>query len=358
MEVPSEPASFERQSESKYCTLFMQPDTANTAGPLPSTETIVVMPEQGIIALVSRIGEAQQRLWASRLSALLPGERVVLFDDLCESERGAAEIAVVANPDPAVLAQLPNLVWVHSLWAGVERMVAELPGFRPPVVRLIDPELARTMAEAVLAWTLYLFRDMPAYAQQQRERRWHQLEYRRPEQVTVGILGLGALGSAAALRLIDAGFNVIGWSRSPRTVPGADCRHGAGALGQVLAASQFLVILTPLTSETRGLMNAARLAELPEGAKLINFARGPIVDTANLIEALDSGHLAHAVLDVFDEEPLPVDSVLWNHPGVTVLPHIAAPTDPETAAQIVAGNIRCWRRTGELPPAVDLGRGY
>lgn len=311
------------------------------------------------ITLVTRLSEAEEMAWCERLRTVLPGETVMRLCDLSPEARARAEIAIVANPDPADLAALPQLRWVHSLWAGVERLVAELPdGFRPPLVRLVDPELARTMAEAVLAWTYYLFRDMPAYARQQRAHDWHQHVYRRPETVTVGILGLGALGAAAAGRLLGAGFRVAGWSRSPKALPGVACLSGDSGLRDLLAQSDILVCLLPLTAETRGLLNAERLALLPRGAQLINFGRGPIVDTGALLGALGSGALGHAVLDVFEREPLDQASPLWDHPGVTVLPHVSAPTDPESAALIVAGNIRRWRETGTLPATVDFVRGY
>ncbi len=135
------------------------------------------------------------------------------------AEREAARIAIVANPDPAEVALLPNLAWIHSLWAGVERLVRDLGANGVPIVRLVDPELARTMAEAVLAWTYYLQRDMPAYRRQQEAGTWRPLAYRPPGATMVGILGLGTLGGAAAERLVGAGFKVAAWSRSPKVVP-------------------------------------------------------------------------------------------------------------------------------------------
>ena len=309
------------------------------------------------IALVGCKSPAQEAEYLQILSAAMPEERLVPFRAMAAAEREAARIAVVANPDPAEVAALPGLVWVQSLWAGVEKLVGAFD--RPlPIVRLVDREMARTMAEAVLAWTYYLQRDMPAYARQQRERVWRPHAYRKPADTTVGLLGLGALGTEAAGRLTGAGFHVVGWSRTPKRIPGIDTAHGSDGLTAMLGRCDILVCLVPLTAETRGLVDAERLAVLKPGAALINFARGPIVVTDDLIAALDSGHLAHAVLDVFDVEPLPADSPLWSHPGVTVLPHVSGPTDMDSAAATVAGNVRSYRRTGQPPAGVDAARGY
>lgn len=296
--------------------------------------------------------------WQQVIASLLPEERIVPFEDLHDEEKAAVEIAVVANPDPAEVAQLPNLKWIHSLWAGVERLVAELGPKAPPIVRLVDPELARTMAEAVLAWTYYIHRDMPAYRRQQEAAVWQSLPYVKPQDFTVGILGLGTLGAKAAERLNGAGFAVKGWSRSPKSCVGVETFSGNDGLEALLAASDVVVCLVPLTSETRGLVDARRLALFKSGASIINFARGPVIVANDLIEALDGGKLSHAVLDVFDAEPLPPVSPFWSHPKVTVLPHISGPTDRGTAAGIVAANVRAYRTSGKMPATVDPVLGY
>lgn len=310
------------------------------------------------IALVTRLDEAAEIAWQQRLAAALPGETLLRFSAMSPVQRDVADIAIVANPDPADLARLPRLRLVHSLWAGVERLMAELPPDAPPVVRLVDPELSRTMAEAVLAWVYYLQRDMPAYARQQRGKQWRQRPYRPASGYHVGVLGLGELGGAACRALQQAGFPVAGWSRSAKELDGVHCHHGEAGLTTLLAGCDAVICLLPLTSQTRGLLNADRLARMKTGAALVNFARGPVVVTDDLLAALDGGHLSHAVLDVFDVEPLPPRSPLWDHPAVTVLPHVSAPTSPDSAAAVVAANIAVYRRSGRLPPVVDRDRGY
>ncbi|BEV12019.1 glyoxylate/hydroxypyruvate reductase A [Asticcacaulis sp. DW145] len=304
------------------------------------------------VVFTGRVSDAEAREWIAALSAALPDMPVV---PLSAADPQAVEVAVVANPDPAVLRSLPQVKWVHSVWAGVERLVAELPADLP-IVRLVDPELSRVMGEAVLAWTLYLQRDMPAYARQQAARRWHQRPYRAPSAVTVGVLGLGHMGLTAAARLREAGFGVLGWSRTPRKAD-IPVFTGEDGLKALMSQADILVSLLPATPQTRGLLNAERLGWLPEGAGLINFGRGTVLDIEALLTALDQ-NLSHAVLDVFVSEPLEATSPLWAHPQVTVLPHISAPTNVHTAAQAVADNLRRWRATGDLPLTVDRTRGY
>jgi glyoxylate/hydroxypyruvate reductase len=310
------------------------------------------------IAFVSRSDAASEASWIQALSEALPQETIISFSAMSDDEKQRAEIAIVANPDPEHIAALPNLKWVHSLWAGVERLVAELGPKAPPLVRLVDPELSRVMAEAVLAWSYYLQRDMPTYQRQQQQRIWQELEYRHPSELTVGLIGLGELGAASARKLKDAGFNVIGWSRSVKSLAGIETVAGEEGLNTVLQRSDIVVCLVPLTEQTRGLLNTSRFEIMKKGASLINFARGPIVVIDDLLNALDNGQLSHAVLDVFEVEPLPDTSTFWDHEKVTVLPHISGPTSRGSSARIVAGNIRNWRQNGTLPSTVDVQRGY
>ncbi|WP_312357573.1 glyoxylate/hydroxypyruvate reductase A [Agrobacterium sp.] len=310
------------------------------------------------IAFVSRMNAETEAVWKHALRAAMPQEEILAFSELTNEQRRAVNFAIVANPDPADIAALPGLTWIHSLWAGVERLVLELGDKAPPIVRLKDPELSRVMAEAVLAWTYYLQRDMLAYRDNQQKTLWQEFDYRHPREMTIGLLGLGALGAAAAERLRHAGFNVAGWSRSAKAIGGVETLTGDDGLQTLLEKSDILVCLVPLTDATRGLLDAGRLAAMKNGAALINFARGAVIIAEDLIAALDSGRLSHAVLDVFEQEPLPVSSAFWQHPKVTVLPHISAPTSRESSARIVAGNVYTWRETGTLPETVDMARGY
>ena len=288
----------------------------------------------------------------------MPEERIVDEPDLTEAMRGAVRAAIVADPDPEALRTLPALEWVQSTWAGVERLLDELPPSLP-IVRMVDPNLATVMSEAVLAVVLWIHRQGPTYACQQRAGLWRPLDYVPPGDRSVLVLGLGALGEASARRLRANGFRTLGWNGTGRDVPEISATFsGRQGLLEAVGQADFVVCLLPLTTETRGLLDATLLAAMPRGATLVNFARGPIVDEAALLAALDRGQIEHAVLDVFDVEPLPAGHPLWAHPRVTVWPHVSGPTDPGTASAIVARNVHTWRASGALPPVVDRARGY
>jgi glyoxylate/hydroxypyruvate reductase A len=175
---------------------------------------------------------------------------------------------------------------------------------------------------------------------------------------TVGILGIGALGGACAERLAINGFRVIGWSRTPKDIPRVECRHGMRALDETIAESEILVLLLPWTDETYRILNARRIAQMPLDACLINAARGQLIDHVALLEALNAELLRHATMDVFETEPLPPNDPYWTHPRVTVTPHIASATRPETASQAVVEQIARHLRGEPFLHVVDRARGY
>ncbi|MEX0297694.1 MAG: 2-hydroxyacid dehydrogenase [Kordiimonas sp.] len=308
------------------------------------------------IAFVTNIEREEVDQWLELFSEVMPEEESVPFDQV--TDLTAIEIAIVANPRPEDLLKLPNLKWIQSLWAGVEGILKEKSLDHIPLARMTDPNLAVTMAEAVLAWTLYLHRDMPKYAEQQQARIWKQQPFVRAEERSVGILGLGKLGLRSAETLLAAGFKVLGWSRSLKNIDGVETFAGDKGLNNILNQSDIVVNLLPHTPSTWNLLNEETFGQMKAGASLINFGRGATVEPNSLIAALDSGHLKHAVLDVFKKEPLPDDNALWVHPKVTILPHISAPTDPKTASQLVADNIKSYRSSGTIPTVVDRSLGY
>ena len=245
---------------------------------------------------------------------------------------------------------------VLNLWAGVEGLV-DNPTLKLPLARMVDDGLRQGMVEWVTGHALRHHLGMDRHILNQ-DGVWRPdippLAPNRP----VTVLGLGELGRAGAEALTGLGFPVSGWSRSGRRIEGVTCHSGTAGLAPALASAQILVLLLPLTEETENLLDAKRLAQLPRGAVIINPGRGALIDDAALLAALDAGQIGHATLDVFRTEPLPPEHPFWAHPRVTVTPHIASETRPETAAQVIAENI-CRSEAGlPLLYRVDPARGY
>lgn len=295
--------------------------------------------------------------WRAPLAEALGGERILWSPD--DVDPRSVDIVLTTVPGPGALAPYRSLKLIQSLWMGVETLVADATLPRDvPLARMIDPHMTRAMVESVLAHVLGAHLQHDEYARFQQEARWKMLRSPIAATRSVGILGLGELGQAAGTALRALGFQVAGWSRTPRRVEGIECFDGATALDAFLRRSEILVVLLPLTPATRGVIDARFLARLPDGAVLINLARGALVRDDDLLAALDTGRLRHAVLDVFNAEPLPPGHRYWSHPRVTVTPHVAALTNPETAAAFVAENVRRLR-AGEKPLGlVDRVRGY
>ncbi|ABL72103.1 2-hydroxyacid dehydrogenase [Paracoccus denitrificans] len=243
---------------------------------------------------------------------------------------------------------------VQSLWAGVERIVTN-PTLTQPLCRMVDPGLAQGMVDYCAGWAMRAHLGMDRYAQDGIWRNHLTPPLARERGVTV--LGMGELGRAVASALTGLGFRVTGWSQSGRPVPGIEALAGA-ALPEALRRAEVLICLLPDTPETRNLLDADRLALLPQGATVINAGRGTLIDERALLAALDQGRPGHAVLDVFRSEPLPPDHPFWAHPGVTVTPHVAAETRPVSAAPVVAENLRRAMRDEPLLHLVDRTRGY
>jgi glyoxylate/hydroxypyruvate reductase A len=247
---------------------------------------------------------------------------------------------------------------IVNLGAGADSLLrrGDLPDM--PIIRLSDPGMVAMMTSYVLFAVIRYARDIDKFEAAQRGRKWLTLPQRPLSSIKVGVLGLGELGTAAATALAGLGFEVLGWSRSPKALPGVASLQGMDALDGVIAQAEILVIMLPLTPATHGLMNEARLRKMPPGAKVINVARGAVVDEDALIAVLREGHLGGATLDVFDKEPLPADSPLWHMPNVLITPHRASNPVPEAAAKIVAESIRRIGR-GEPPLyEIDRKRGY
>jgi glyoxylate/hydroxypyruvate reductase len=289
-------------------------------------------------------------VWLPLLKQALPDDEIVL------SPAKDVEVALVATPPAGTFQKIGRPRLIQSLWMGVEKLIADpaLPR-GVPLARTVDPGMVAAMSEMVLAYVLDWHRQLFRYRLQQRASSWRRIEQRMAADRTIGLLGLGELGRDAARKLAALGFNVAGWSRRPRQIPGVNCFTELGAM---LRDTDALVCLLPLTRETQGILNGRTFAMMRRGGCVINLARGGHVLVQDLLAALDSGTLSHAYLDVFEHEPLPANDPLWQHPAVSLTPHIAALTEPRTAVPKIVANIERVRR-GEAPQElVDLKAGY
>ena len=312
------------------------------------------------LLLAGRFEGAERDDWHRLLAQAMPQHHVVTSDELFDRTR--IQAAIVANPAPGALRGLPSLRLIQSLWAGVEGLLGDdtVPP-DVPIARMVDPALAAAMAETALWAVLSLHRGFFVYQRQQRHMQWRQLPQLRADELPVTLLGLGPMGLACAHALSRQGYRVTAWTRSdaPRELPTSVAHvHGDDALWPCLQGSSIVINLLPLTPATRGLLDAKFFAAMPRGSALVNLARGAHVVEADLLAALDSGHLRRAVLDVFATEPLPTTHPFWSHSQVTVLPHVAAPTDPRSAAPIAARNVLALRAGRPLEHLVDRTRGY
>lgn len=246
---------------------------------------------------------------------------------------------------------------VLNLWAGVENIVGN-ETLTQPLCRMVDSGLTQGMVEWVSGHVLRHHLGMDRQIRQ--EGGWQELHHIPPLAGArpITILGMGELGRACGQALAGLGFPVTGWSRRPKQVSGLTCLHGQDGLEAALARAQILVLLLPLTADTENLMDGRRLEMLPRGAVVINPGRGPLIDDAALLAALDAGQVGHATLDVFRVEPLPEGHPFWAHPRVTVTPHIASETRCTTAAQVIAENIRRGQTGLLLLHLVDRAAGY
>lgn len=244
------------------------------------------------------------------------------------------------EPPAELLESLSNLEVLFSIGAGIDHFDLSRVPEHVTVVRMIEPRLTESMAEYVVMSVLALHRNLIGYIAAQREGRWAPLEVTPAGQRRVGIMGLGNLGLAAIEALRPFGFELAGWSRSPRTIAGVRCYLGSQSLPEFLARTDIVICLLPLTDETRGILCRNTFAMLPPGAGLINVGRGGHLIEKDLLVALEEGQIAAAVLDVFQEEPLPAGHPFWSHPKILLTPHRASHTDATTGGEALLDNLR------------------
>jgi len=296
-------------------------------------------------------------LWERCLREADPSIEMRIWPDIGPPEEINA--ALVWKPPAGALAQLPRLRLIINLGAGVDHIVADqtLPE-GVPIARIVDPEMNRMMAQFVLLAALRHHRNFGAFERARSQRRWDYIHPKRTSERVIGIMGLGNLGAASAEELVRQGFQVRGWSRTPKSLRGVETFHGVEQQYRFLSACEILVLMLPLTAETAGVMDARALSALPRGASVINVGRGQLVDDDAMLAALDSGQIAEATLDVFHAEPLPPDHGYWDRSQVLITPHLASIAIPQSAAFQIADNLSRLSSGLPLLNLVDRQRGY
>jgi glyoxylate/hydroxypyruvate reductase A len=301
-------------------------------------------------------------VWRAALEKAAPDRTIV--EGAAEPGDPDINYAVVWKQPPGVFSDLPNLKAVFSIGAGVDHVFAGGDPPPVPVVRVVADDLTERMSEYVVWQVLDHHRKGPLYRAQQSQRYWHEDRMQPAAQdVTVGILGFGHLGRDAAAKLRSIGFHVAGWTRTPKTADGIETFHGDGGLHGLLAVSDIVVCLLPLTGETRGILSAPLFGAMkkrgPLGAPvLINAGRGGLQKEADILAAMDEGRLGAVTLDVFETEPLPENSPLWTHPRVTITPHAAATSVPEALVPPMITQMDAHDRGEPLQNLVDPEAGY
>jgi len=298
--------------------------------------------------------------WVNALRDALPDARVRVW---APGDNAPADYALVWHP-PVEMLEGRKLKAVFALGAGVDAILGQLKAHPQmldaavPLFRLEDTGMAQQMQEYAVSQVLHWFRRFDDYQALKGEAKWQPLEEYAHEDFTVGILGAGVLGAKVAEALLKWGFPLRCWSRSRKDLPDVTSFAGAQELGEFLQGTRVLINLLPNTPETAGIIDRSLLAQLEEGSYLLNLARGVHLVEADLLQALESGKVKGAMLDVFREEPLPADNPLWAHPRVAITPHIAAVTRPQEAITYICRTIRQLERGEPVSGRVDRARGY
>ncbi|MES2760525.1 MAG: glyoxylate/hydroxypyruvate reductase A [Pseudomonadota bacterium] len=301
--------------------------------------------------------DGQIEPWVREFADAMPGVEVVAWrEDMLEA---VCDYAVLWAPPAALLGQLAHVKAIFLAGAGVDAVLKfgdALPA--APIIRLGDAGMGVQMAEYVAHAVLRYFRRFDEYEKQARRGIWAPLPAYDKQDFTVGVLGMGKLGSRVLETMGHFGFPLRGWSRTPKQVAGVVCYAGMDSLGEFMAGTRVLVCMLPLTPETTTLLDRARLSQLPQGAYLINVARGAHVAEPDLLTLIRSGHLAGATLDVFRNEPLPAPHPFWDEPRISMTPHISALTVRHDSVRQIAGKINALENGEPVADAVDRSRGY
>lgn len=295
--------------------------------------------------------------WVKALENQHPGMNIYVYPEEHDTEE--VEFAISWNHPRGLFKNYPNLKVVASMGAGVDHITND-PGLPEDVkiTRVIDEMLTNDMSDFVLSQVMNHIRGLHHYTKAQKEKKWETSMYKRPKDTKVGIMGLGVLGNDVAHKLHKNDFEVHAWSRTEKDCEDFTCYHGRDQLEDFLKNSEILVCLLPLTEDTENILNADLFDMLPQGAYVINVARGQHLVEHDLMEMIDNGHLAGAALDVFREEPLPEEHPFWEHPKINITPHIASLTNPESVIPQIVENYERMKENEPLNNTVEMKKGY
>ncbi|GHA26452.1 glyoxylate/hydroxypyruvate reductase A [Salinimicrobium marinum] len=306
---------------------------------------------------IAIISDRNPDAWIKTLNEHQKKIEVEVYPDI--SNKNEVEYALVWNHPQGVFKEFPNIKVIASMGAGVDHIMQdpELPE-NVKVIRIVDEQLAKDMAEFVLALVLNKLRNLSLHHHLEQQQEWKPKTYQRIDEVKIGIMGIGELGSTVSKKLTENGFSVSGWANSKKDLENIKIYAGQEELDPFLAESDILICLLPLTPDTENILNKDLFKKLPENAFLINVARGNHLVENDLIEMIDSGHLSGAALDVFRKEPLPEKHPFWKHPKIQVTPHIASVTKPSSVVSQILENYERMKNKEELQKVVDKEKGY
>ena len=309
------------------------------------------------MTIVFSCEDIPSKRWVQAIKKELPDIKIYVWPET--GNPNEVEFLILWGKWPGKFENFPNLKAILSLGAGVDHILSlpHLPD-NLPIVRLADPALRTGMIEYVLYNVIRFHRQFYEYENQQRNCDWIELPQVNPNNRNIGILGLGSLGAACAEHLVKLGFNVLGWSRSEKDIDGVCCLSGNKNLHSFLSKCHIIVCLLPMTPETKGILNKENMNLLPQGAFIINAARGAHLVEEDLLELINSNHIAGAALDVFNTEPLGLSSPLWSNSKITITPHVAAVANQESAAKVLSETVRQISKGASPPKLVDRNTGY
>jgi len=308
------------------------------------------------MTLLCNMDPARAAAFAEAFGRVLPDDIPLSFDAASVDPDDVRYLLSWLMPED--IDRYTNLEIMFSTGAGIDQFPFDRLPSNVKLVRMVEDGIIRMMQEYVALSVLMLHRNFIHYKEHQNKALWQPIPQPQTAERRVGVLGLGVLGQAVLDRLAPFGFELSGWSRSAKSIPGITCLSGNDGFAQLIATSDILICLLPLTEETAGLIDARIFSQMPKGASLVQVGRGAQLDHQSLLDALDQDRLSAAVIDVTEPEPLPADHPFWSHPRIMLTPHIASVTQPSTAAMAVSDNIRRHLQGQDLIGLVDRNRNY